>query len=168
MEGDTLHMMSPYHERAPGRTPSKIIVPGNKSQSPSSENAEGCRAPRVLDHETQVVVPCELDGFLDIARRPSIDTNYGHVPLLAREPKGGVEVTTLDGPIGKGIGFVVGVFGCTRLIRTPDAVEPTSADIGAVSRGGVVARRGRWDRMDESLGDFGRQSLEFGVWWPTW
>ena len=113
------------------------------------------------------MAPCELDGFLDITRFPSINADYRHIPLLTWEPKGGVEVATLDSPIGKRVRLIVGVFGGTRLIGTPGAVEPVSADIGAVSCGRVVARCGRWDGVDERLGDFGGESLEFRVRWPT-
>ena len=81
------------------------------------------------------MVPCELDSFLDIARRSSIDTDHRHVPLLTREPEGGIEVAALDCPVEEGVRFEVWVFGGARLIRTPDAVEPASADISAVSCG---------------------------------
>ena len=155
VESDVLHVVSPYQERAPGGTPSKKVVSGNESQLPISENAKEPRAPGVLDHKAQVVSPCELDGFLDVAWCSSIDTDYRHIPLLTRKPKGGVEVAALDGPIGKRVCLVVGVFGGTRLIRTPDAVEPVRANIGAVSCGRVVTRCGGWDGVDERLGDFG-------------
>ena len=155
MESDVLHVVSPYQERVPGGTPSKKVVSGDESQLPISENAEESRAPRVLDHEAQVVAPCELDGFLNVAWCSSIDTDYRHIPLLTREHKGGVEVAALDSPIGKRVRLVVGVFGGTRLVRTPDAVEPVSADVRAVSCGRVVTRCGGWDGVDERLGDFG-------------
>ena len=167
MESDVLHVVSPYQERAPGRTPSKIVVSGNKSQSPNTENAGEICAPRVLDHETQIVVLGEFDGFLDITRRPGINADYRHIPLLTREPKGGVEVAALDSPVGKRVCLIVGVLGGTRLIGTPDAIEPVSTDIGAVSCGGVVAGCSRWDGVDERLGDFGGEILEFRVRWPT-
>ena len=113
------------------------------------------------------MVPRELDSFLDVARRPSIDTDYRHIPLLTRESECGFEVATLDGPIGKGVRFEVGVFCGTGLIRTPDTVEPARTDISAVSGGRVVARCGRWYRMDERLRDFGSKSPEFGIRRPT-
>ena len=163
VESNGLHVVSPYQERAPGRTPSKIVVSGNKSQSPNTENAGEICPPRVLDHETQVVVLCEFDGFLDITWRPGINADYRHVPLLARESKGGVEVAALDTPVGKRVCLIVGVLGGTRLIGTPDAIEPVSTDIGAVSCGGVVAGCSRWDGVDERLGDFGGESLKFRI-----
>ena len=113
------------------------------------------------------MVPCELDSFLDVTRRSSINTDYWHISLLTREPKGGVEVAALDGPVGKRVGLVVWVFGSARLIGTPCAVGPVSADIGAVSRGRVIARCSRWDGVDERLRDFGGESLKFRVRWPT-
>ena len=73
----------------------------------------------------------------------------------------------MDRPVGKGVRLVVGVFGSTRLIRTPNSVVPASLDIGAVSCGMVVAWGGRWDRMDQGLGNFGCESLELRVGWPT-
>ena len=124
-------MVSSYQGRSPGGTPSKIIVSGKKSQSPNSENAGELCAPGVLDHKAQIVVPCKFDGFLDITRRPSIDADYRHIPLLTREPKDGVEVTALDGPAGKGVRPVVGVFCGTGLIRTPcvDCGEYSTASL---------------------------------------
>ena len=116
VESDGLHVVSPYQERFPGGTPSKIVVSGNRSQSPNTENMEEFRAPSVLDHEAQIVVPCELDGFLDITWRPSINADYGDIPLLTRDSECGVEVAALDSPVGKRVGLVVGVFGSTRLI----------------------------------------------------
>ena len=113
------------------------------------------------------MAPCKLDGFLDVARRPSINADYRHIPLLTREPERGVEVAALDGPIGKGVRLVVCVLSGTRLIRTPDTIEPASVDISAVSCGRVVARCGRRDGVDERLRDFGGESLEFGIRWPT-
>ena len=123
--------------------------------------------PRILDYEAQFVVPGESDSFLDVFRSSGIDTDYWHVPLLTRNPESGVEVTALDCPVGKGVRLVVGVFGSTRLIRTPDAVVPASENISTVSRSRVVARGGRWDGVDQWLGDFRREGLELGVGWPT-
>ena len=101
------------------------------------------------------MAPCEFDGFLDVAWCSSIDTDYGDIPLLTRESERGVEVAALDGPVGERVCLVVGVFGGTRLIGTPGAVEPICADIGAVPCSRVVTRCGRWDGVDERLGDFG-------------
>ena len=123
--------------------------------------------PRVLDYEAQVVVPGEPDSFLDVLRSSGINTGYWHVPLLTRNPEGGVEVTALDCPIGKGIRLVVGVFRSARLIRTPDTVVPASEDISTVSCSRVVARGGRWDGADQWLRDFGCKGLELGIGWPT-
>ena len=67
--------------------------------------------PRVLDYETQVVVPGELDGFLNVLRRSGVGAGYWHVTLLAQIAEGGVEVAALDRPVGKGVCLVVGVFG---------------------------------------------------------
>ena len=117
------------------------------------ENEKG-RSPRVLDHETQIVVPGEFDSFLDVVRRSSIDTNDWHAPLLTRKAEGGVEVAGLDRAVGKHVCLPVGVLSGPRLVRSPQAVEPASADVGAVTRGGVVARSGWRDRMDQRLRDF--------------
>ena len=73
----------------------------------------------------------------------------------------------MDGPIWKGVRLVVWEFSGTRLIRTPDTIEPAGADISAVSCGRVVARCGRRYGVDERLRDFGGESLEFGIRWPT-
>jgi len=109
----------------------------------------------------------KFDSFLDITRRSGIDTDYWHVSLLTRKAKCGVKVTGLNRPVGKGVRLVVGVLGSTRLVRTPDSVEPASFDIGAASCRGVVARSGRRDRMDQWLRNFRRESLELGIGWPT-
>ena len=113
------------------------------------------------------MIPCERDSFLDVIWRPSIDTDYRHIPLPTGEPERGVEVAALDGPVGKGVCLEVGVLGGTGLIRTPDTVVPTTKDIGAISGGRVVARRGRWYRMDERLRDFVGESLKFRLRRPT-
>jgi len=102
-------------------------------------------APRVLDYETQVVVPGEPDSFLDVLRSSGIDPDHWHVPLLTRNPERGVEVATLDRPVGECVRLVVGEFGGTGLTRAPDAVVPASNDISTVSRGRVIAWGGRWD-----------------------
>jgi len=117
-------------------------------------------APRVLDYEAQVVLPSEPNSFLDVLRRSGIDTDYWHVPLLTRNPERGVEVATLDRPVGKCVYLVVGEFGSARLIRAPDTVVPVSGDIGTVSCSRVVARGGRWDGADQRLRDFGCEDLE--------
>ena len=123
--------------------------------------------PRVLDYEAQVVISGESDGFLDVLRRSGVDADHWHVPLSARNPERGIEVTALDRPVGKGVSLVISEFGSTRLIRTPDTVLPVSEDIGTVSCGRVVARGGRWDGVDQWLRDFRRESLELGVGRPT-
>jgi len=87
--------------------------------------------------------------------------------LFTRNPERGVEVAALDRPVGKCVRFIVGVFGGTRLIRTPDTVVPASNDISTVSCGGVIARGGRWDGADQRLRDFGCKGPELGVGWPT-
>ena len=117
------------------------------------ENEKG-KIPRVLDYETQIVVPGELDSFLDVVRRSGIDADDWHAPLLTRKAEGGVEVAGLDRAVGKNICLPVGVLGGPRLVRSPHAVEPASADVGAVTRGRVVARSGWRDGMDQRLRDF--------------
>jgi len=124
-------------------------------------------APRVLDYETQVVVPSKSDSFLDVLRRSGVDADYWHVPLFTRNPERDVEVAALDCPVLKGVSFVVGEFGSTRLIRTPGTVVPVSEDIGTVPCGQVVARSGRWNGADQWLRNFGCKGLELGVGWPT-
>jgi hypothetical protein len=160
--------MSPYHERIPAGAPSKKIVSNKNlgSTFPDSEK-HAIHSPRVLDHKAQVVIPGKPDSLLDVLWRSGIDANYWHVPLLTRNAEGGVEVATLDGPIGEGVRLVVGVLCSTRLIRTPDAVVPTSEDIGAVPCSKVVARGGRRDRTDEWLRDFRCEGLELGIGRPT-
>ena len=113
------------------------------------------------------MLPGESDSFLDVLRRSGIDTDYRHASLLTRNPECGVEVAALDCPVLKGVSFVVGEFGSTRLIRAPDTVVPVSEDIGTVSCGRVVARSGRWDGADQWLRDFRRESLELGIGRPT-
>jgi hypothetical protein len=100
------------------------------------------------------MIPRKFDSFLNVTRGSSVDANYRHAPLLTREAERGVEVAALDCPIGKGVRFSVGVFGGTRLIGTPDTVEPTSLNLSTVSCGGVVAWGGWWDRVDQWLRDF--------------
>ena len=111
-------------------------------------------APRVLDHESQVVLPGESDSFLDVLRGSGIDPDYWHVPLLTRNPEGGVEVTALDRPVGKGVSLVVGEFCSTRLIGAPDTVGPPGEDVSTFSCGRVVTRSGRRDGVDQWLRDF--------------
>ena len=107
------------------------------------------------------------DGFLDVIRRSSVDADYWHAPLSTRNPEGGVEVASLDRPIGKGVCPPVDDFCCTRLIGTPDAVVPAIDDVSAVSCGGVVAGGGWRDWMDQRLRDFRSERLELGTGWPT-
>jgi len=125
------------------------------------------RAPCVLDDESQVAAPGESDSFLDVLRCSGIDTDYWHASLLTRNPKRGVEVTTLDRPVGKGVCLVVRNFDSTRLIGAPDTVVPVSEDISTASCGRVVARGGGRDGADQWLRDFGCEGLELGVGWPT-
>ena len=124
-------------------------------------------APRVLDHEPQVVLPGESDSFLDVLRSSRIDTDHWHASLLTWNAERGVEVAALDRPVGKCVRLVVVEFGGAGLIRTPDTVFPASDDISTVSCGRVVARDGRWDGADQWLRDFGFEDLEVGVGWPT-
>ena len=157
MERDVFHIVSPYQKRTPSRTPSKVVVSGEEkkdNQHSPTRSKQRASSPRVFYYEAQIVLLDKLDGFLDVSWRSCIDTDYRHAPLLTRNPEGSVEVTALDGPIGKGVRFPVGEFGGARLIRSPDAVVPTSEDIGAVSCGRVVARGGWWDGMDQWLRDF--------------
>jgi len=88
------------------------------------------------------MLPGKPDGLLDVARCPGVNADYWHAPLLTRNAEGSVEVAPMDRPVGKGIRLPVGVFGGTRLIRTPDPVVPPSKDIGTISCGRVVARGG--------------------------
>ena len=99
------------------------------------------------------MVPCEFDSLLDVLRRSRVDADYQHAPLLTRDAERGVEVAALDGPVRKGVRLVVGVFGGTRLVRTPDTAVPVGEDVSTVSCGRVVARGGRWDWVDERLRD---------------
>ena len=75
----------------------------------------------------------EFNCFLDVFRCSGIDADDWYAPLLAWNTESSVEIEGLDCPIRKGVGLPVGVFSSARLIRTPDTVEPTSADIRAVS-----------------------------------
>ena len=109
----------------------------------------------------------KFDSFLDVSWRSGVDPDYWHVPLLARDAERGVEVAALDRSVGKSVRLKVGVFGSTRLTRTPDTAVPASEDISAVTGGRVVARGGRWDGVDQRLRDFRREGLELGVGWPT-
>ena len=169
MESDVLHMVSPYQKRVPGRAPSEVVVSGNnatRSQRPRTRRKgklKKASSPRVLNYEAQIVLPCKFDSFLDIFRRSCLDTDYRHVPLSTRKAEGGVEITALDRPVGKGVRLVVCMLSSTRLIGTPDSVEPASLNIGTVPCGRVVAWGGRWGRMDQGLGDFGCESLELRV-----
>ena len=109
----------------------------------------------------------ESDGCLDVLRRSGVDADYWHVPLLTRNPEGGVEVTALYRPVGKGVSLVISEFCGAGLIRTPGAVVPVSDDISTVSYSRVVTWGGRWDGVDQWLRDFRRESLELRVGWPT-
>jgi len=129
-------------------------MPGRNVISPTRRRKEIENLPCVLDDEAQIILPSKFDSFLDIFRTSGIDADHRHVPLFTREAERGVEVTALNRPVGKSVRLVVGVFGSTRLIRTPYSVEPASLDIGAVSCRGIVARGGRRDRMDQWLRDF--------------
>ena len=71
------------------------------------------------------MLPSELDSFLDVPRSSGIDADYWHAPLLARNAERGVEVAGLDRAIGGHVRLPVGVFRGPRLIRPPDAVQPT-------------------------------------------
>ena len=124
-------------------------------------------APRVLDHEAQVVAPGEPDSFLDVLRRSGIDADYWHTPLATRNPERGVEVAALDCPVGEGVCLVVAILSSARLIRAPDTGVPASEDISTISCGRVVARGGRWDEVDQWLREFGCEGLELRVGWPT-
>jgi hypothetical protein len=74
----------------------------------------------------------ELDGLLDVFRCSGIDANDWYTPLLARNTKCSVQVASLDRPVRKSVCLPVSVFSSARLIRSPETVEPTSTDIGAV------------------------------------
>ena len=124
-------------------------------------------APRVLDHEPQVVLPGESDSFLDVLWSSRVDADHWHASSLTWNPECGIEVAALDRPVGKRVRLVVVEFGSAGLIRTPDTVVPASDDISTVSCGRVVARGGRWDGADQWLRDSGCEDLELGVGWPT-
>ena len=100
-----------------------------------------------------MVLGGKFDSFLDVFWRSSIDANDWHAPLLAWKTERSVEVAGLDRPVRKGVRLLVSVFSGARLIRTPDPVEPASADIRTVSRGRVVAWSGWGRRVDQWLGD---------------
>jgi len=113
------------------------------------------------------VVCGEPNSFLYVLRRPGVDTDYWHTPLLTWNTERGVEVAALDRPVGKGVRLVVAMFDSARLIRTPGTVVPASEDISTVSCGRVVARCGRWDGVDQWLRDFQCEGLELGIRRPT-
>jgi len=81
------------------------------------------------------VLPGKFDGFLDVLRRPRVDSDDRHAPLSARNPERGVEIAAMNRPVGKCVRLPIGVFSSPGLIRTPDAVGPASEDIRAVSCG---------------------------------
>ena len=87
----------------------------------------------------------EFDGCLDVFRGSGVDADDRHAPLLAWNAEGRVEVAGLGRPVGKGVGLPVGELGSARLVRTPDAVVPSRADIRA---GRVVTRSGWRHRVD--------------------
>jgi len=124
---------------------------GQRHQSAWSKEIQEVSSPRVLDHETQIVLPHEFDGFLDVVWRSGIDADYGYAPLLTRDPKRSVEVAGLDSAVRECVRLPVGVLGSTRLVRTPDAVVPAGEDISAIARSRVVAWSGRWGRVEEGL-----------------
>ena len=64
--------------------------------------------PRVLDYKAQVVLRGKFDSFLNISWGSRVDPDYWHVPLLARDAEGGVEVAALDGPVRKRVGVFCG------------------------------------------------------------
>ena len=151
MEGNVLHVVSPYQKRTPTGAPSKVVVPGKSANEHSVKIERGVGSPCVLDHEAQIVFPGKFHSFLDVFRRPRVDSDDRHAPLLARNPEQGVEIAALDCPVGKCVRLPIGVFSSPGLIRTPNAVGPASDDIGAVSCGRVVARSGWRDRVDQRL-----------------
>ena len=173
MEGDVLHMMSPYQERTPGGAPSEKVVSDQTSiniREPGMKRAvqkKVVHAPRALYYQAQVVLSGEFDSFLDVLCSSRVDSDHWHAPLLTRNPERGVEVAALDRPVGECVRLVVGKFGGARLIRTPGTVGPASDDVSAVSCGRVIARGGRWDGVDQWLRNFGCEDLELGVGWPT-
>ena len=95
----------------------------------------------------------EFDRFLDVFRRPGVDSDDRHAPLSARNAERGVEIAALNRPVGKGVRLPVGELSSPGLTRTPGAVAPASKDISAVPRGRVVARSGWRDWMDQWLRD---------------
>ena len=153
MEGNVLHVVSPYQERISAGAPSKVVVPGKSANQHSVKIERKVGSPCVLDHEAQIVLPGKFDGFLNVLRRPCVDSDDRHAPLSARNPERGVEIAALDRPIGRGPGLPIVVLSGPGLIRTPDTVVPACKDISAVSCSRVVARSCWWDRVDQWLGD---------------
>lgn len=115
----------------------------NQHSQPSTKKTLPC----VLDYEAQIVLPDEIDGFLNVARSNCIDADHWYIPLLTRNSKRSVEITGLDRPVWKSL--PVGMISGPGLIRTPDTVIPASKHIIAVSCSGIVTWRGRWDRIKE-------------------
>ena len=74
----------------------------------------------------------EFDGFLNVFWRSGIDADDWYTPLLAWNTKCSVEVAGLDSPVGKRVGFPLSMFSSSRMIRTPNTIEPASTDIRAV------------------------------------
>ena len=75
----------------------------------------------------------EFDSCLDVFWSFCIDADDGHAPLLAWNAERGVEVAGLDRAVGESVSLPVCAVSSARLIRTPDAIVPGSADIRAVS-----------------------------------
>ena len=153
MESDVLHVVSPYQKRVPAGAPSKIIVSGKSANQHSVKIERKVSSPCVLDHEAQIVFPGKFHSFLNVLRRPCVDSDDRHASLSARNPERGLEIATMDRPIGKGVRLPVGVFSSPGLIRTPDTVVPAGKDIRAVTCSRVVARSCWWDRVDKWLRD---------------
>ena len=113
------------------------------------------------------MLPGKFDGFLDVFRRPRVDSDDRHAPLSTRNAERGVEIAALNRPVGKCVRLPVGVLSSPGLIRTPDTIVPASEDIGAVACSRVIARSGWWDWVDQRLRDRRRESLEIGIGRPT-
>jgi hypothetical protein len=97
--------------------------------------------------------PANLTASWTSAERSRVDANYRHASLLARESRAKrVQVAALDGPVREGVRLEVGVFGAApgwSERQTPS--YHSGADLGAVSWGGIVARRGWWDWVEQRL-----------------
>ena len=153
MEGNVLHVVSPYQKRTPTGAPSKVVVPGKSANEHSVKIERGVGSPCVLDHEAQIVFPGKFHSFLDVFRRPRVDSDDRHAPLSTRNAERGVEIASLDRPVGRGPRLPIGVLSGPGLIRTPDTVVPADKDISAVSCSRVIARSCWRDRVDQWLRD---------------